>query len=525
MIDPVLSQPLGRSVLRRALWSVYAIPTTMLMLAASFSAVAGGGTLAVVDAVVSLPQFVVLQLHIWDKRVPNAVIWKVYAFAFLAWQLAYGLFIQPSVSGKGFEPGLLVGLAIQTPMLVALFLYAFRTWPDQEGKGIAPETRRKAGLLAFGMATGLLGLILVVPPALSQFRSTASASLSSAMYRPKIHEVTIKPPATPSSVVQKSLTVDERKHLRALLERGDFDALDRSFAELETEFRQDPSNDHRVYEAYQLFSLPEHEERLDEWVSHDRSKATAYLVRADNRYSAGWRARGTRYASETSASRFRKMDRYFAKAMTDVDEALDKDPGLMYAYLIRLGIHNAKGEDAEERETFEEARRRFPHSYIVYGSMVLWARPRWGGSYEEMESVARSAIQANPQDERFYALLGNVYADQADGFEANHRDDEAMRLYTKALSYGRTSGFLVERGRVYSRQGRLDAALADADRSIELDPGYIEAHLFRATVLHKKGDRLGAERQVARARSISPGDPAIERWRAWAGERERRSRR
>lgn len=519
--ESVLSEPVGRGFLRRLLWSLYAIPATMLLLGVTYSALPAGGPIGVFDAVFGLPQFAVLQLHIWDKRFLGKWVWRVYAFTFLAWQLAYGFFIQPAVAGTSFNPGSLVGLAIQAPMLVAMFLYAFRRWPASAETAETAETvakHRRAGLWAFAAASACLALVLLVPPAVSQFSSSASMSLRSLLYRPRIHEVEMPPPAQRPTVRLEGLSTSERAHLRGLLERGEYDALTRSFAEIEASAQKNPVNEIRAYEAYRIFSSTKYEERLDAWIANDPDRPAPYLARADHYYTMGSEARGTRSASETGYGQFRSMSRWYAKARADVDEALGLEPKLSYAYMVRIGIHNAEGEDAEEHDAFEEARRVFPRSYMLYATMLHCTLPRWGGSYEEMERIADRAIKENPADARFVALLGRVYADQAEGFRAYRRYDEALKLYGKAIAYGDAPGIYISRGKMYSQKGDLDAALADASHALELNPDSVEARLLRATVLLKKGDPRGAEREVSAAETITPGASEIDSWRAWAHE-------
>jgi tetratricopeptide (TPR) repeat protein len=60
------------------------------------------------------------------------------------------------------------------------------------------------------------------------------------------------------------------------------------------------------------------------------------------------------------------------------------------------------------------------------------------------------------------------------------------------------------RGYWYTRQGNLDAALADLNRAVEMDPFNVEHYDFRADVWKAKGDIGQALRDYQKSISIDP---------------------
>jgi hypothetical protein len=128
------SSPLGhrRRVLRRVLWNVCAIPITVIW---GFMAIDGVRVLGVwgaIDATVMAIALLALFLHIWNRRLFSAQPWKLYAFAYLAWDLVFNIVIAPAVQGQPFVPSDLWGAALLVPLYVAVFRYAFRTWDPPE---------------------------------------------------------------------------------------------------------------------------------------------------------------------------------------------------------------------------------------------------------------------------------------------------------------------------------------------------------------------------------------------------------
>jgi len=87
--------------------------------------------LSALDVALSTPALIALHLHVWDFKFLSATFWKPYAFAFLAWDLCYNLVLNPIQMGQGFKPVFLVLPAIASPLYVALFRYAFRSWSLQ----------------------------------------------------------------------------------------------------------------------------------------------------------------------------------------------------------------------------------------------------------------------------------------------------------------------------------------------------------------------------------------------------------
>jgi hypothetical protein len=118
---------------RRILWSLYAWPVTLMVLASEcFLGVNYEGNAIIIfaflDLCISFPSLYALQLHIWDKKLFSPLLWKIYAFIFYAWNLIYNVFIGPAVTGEALELDDIIGLTILLPLFFAVYRYAFRKW-------------------------------------------------------------------------------------------------------------------------------------------------------------------------------------------------------------------------------------------------------------------------------------------------------------------------------------------------------------------------------------------------------------
>jgi tetratricopeptide (TPR) repeat protein len=62
----------------------------------------------------------------------------------------------------------------------------------------------------------------------------------------------------------------------------------------------------------------------------------------------------------------------------------------------------------------------------------------------------------------------------------------------------------VNRGNAYTYKSLFDRAIQDFNRAIELDPNDALAYFSRGQAKLNKGDRVGGNADIAKARSIDP---------------------
>lgn len=376
---------------------------------------------------------------------------------------------------------------------------------------------RKRLLTILTCILGSLAVIVLASAGLYAFFSGGIIKSVWFRFYPDVnYEVSVKPPTSRvRGTLKPTLTSEERKNLRALFEKRQFDSLNRAASGIQLAFEHDPSFEYKVCDFYDIFgtSLPEYEELLNAWVAHSPAHFAPYLARAEYYYYKGWESRGHRYASETSHEQFSGMHSHFQKAMKDTDAALAINPRLLRAHLIRLNIYNADGADNQEDAAFEKARQYFPTSFILYNAMVSAKLPRWSGSYTEMEKIAMQAyghIRANPE---LYMLFGRIYADQASVCADNKQYDKAMALFAKAISYGEYYEFFEDRASLQFTMGNNDQALKDVNHSISLRPFKPDPHTLRAVVYMKMGDLEAATQEIRAMDAEFPGDYEISRWK------------
>ncbi|GEM_PF-6907569 len=166
-----------------------------------------------------------------------------------------------------------------------------------------------------------------------------------------------------------------------------------------------------------------------------------------------------------------------AKATTDFDAAIAKEPGSVEAW---LGLGKAWIAVAR----LQESRR-------------LDAKEAWNHALRDAEE----AIRLQPKLPRALRLRARVY-------QALGRTEEAIRDFTQAIAlHPRDAEVFVERGSALLQLARVQEAIADFDRALAIQPRNFGALLYRGIAKSKLGDLEGAIRDFTAALDLDPSSP------------------
>ena len=88
---------------------------------------------------------------------------------------------------------------------------------------------------------------------------------------------------------------------------------------------------------------------------------------------------------------------------------------------------------------------------------------------EEALAAIEKAISLQPDNANYYSEKGTILAKL-------ERDGAAEEAFNQALSINPGSSFYNNRGILYFNQAKLELALSDYDKAIELDPNYAPAY-------------------------------------------------
>lgn len=277
----------------------------------------------------------------------------------------------------------------------------------------------------------------------------------------------------------------DRAGVRSLLYFHKYAALDAAFDELQKRFEDDPAAEDFVHFAASSFDTSDDglREPLDAWVAATGSFG-AYLSRATYRQAVGWDLRGTRWASDTTKAEMTKMAAAHAEARADAEKAIALRPKLQEGYAILVRIGKSDG-DRVSRAALDRAEKSCPTCFRARFAYALGTTPRWGGSYEKLDTFAKALpVDKNP---RLATIAGISDYDRALVARSAKKYDDALALLDKATARYDSALFAGERAAVL--EGRDDAAaLAAADHALDLVPGEPEFLLQRVGI-HARAKR------------------------------------
>jgi tetratricopeptide (TPR) repeat protein len=310
--------------------------------------------------------------------------------------------------------------------------------------------------------------------------------------------------------------------LRDMLQNQEFEQLNAVLEEYQNAFKEDQTNEYKVYDAYRTFYLtdPLYEDFFIKWINRYPDKYQPHLAMAQYYCAKGWESRGYKFSKETSKEQFEGMRFHFSKAEENLKTALQINPDLLVGYDILINIYNATGNNAGEDEAIKNAIALFPHSFLVRCAGAWAKQPRWGGSYKDIEEIAKEAERYSNINPELTALYGLIYYDLSRINRRNKRYKKAIDLLTKALTFGDNWSIYYQRANIYHFDLKeYDRALEDINRCIELRPVIGKIYRMRSRIYFAKGDYGDSLEDLHTAQLLRPGDSSTTKWKEWASKK------
>ncbi|UTF58676.1 DUF4124 domain-containing protein [Gilvimarinus sp. DA14] len=315
-------------------------------------------------------------------------------------------------------------------------------------------------------------------------------------------------PANLDNVTYSRPAYSEAFYLRHLLRTGQYDQLNR-----ELEFRQqaverDNTQDIALRSVYSTFASAENKmlNEINRWVNATPDNYQPYLARARCRGVRGWAERGGAYAHRTPRDNFSRMQREFAFAHDDLKKALAINPRALMAFVIQISLAQPIADRVAANRALQEANRMYPDNYIVRRAYIRLLVPRWGGSWNEIETfVSRQPLDtsANP---KLKQLAG--FEDYERGLEHYRSKDYdlAIESFNKSLTTGPNSATLYQRGRAHYWLRKYRLAIDDFNGAIHLQPDIDYFHYWRAKAFYYFGSYSNALADIERAYALNSAD-------------------
>jgi Zn-dependent protease with chaperone function/TPR repeat protein len=257
--------------------------------------------------------------------------------------------------------------------------------------------------------------------------------------------------------------------LADLLQKKDFEGLERVLGGLQAAFEKEPSGAAALEGAYWTFGqLPDSAgAALDEWVQRGPASYAALTARGRFLLSRAMEARGQQYARDTPEENFKAMRAYLDRARTDFEASLPLTarPYESRAAMLMMVAHF--GDARQKREWYEAAMKLAPQDAYLRILHMSNIEPRWGGSLKEMDAFAAEARAElkNPRDADRVSARPQAYR----GLERAWASDwsGALPLYEESIKLYEDAGVLCDRSHALSMLKRHDEAFADAKRALE----------------------------------------------------------
>ena len=266
--------------------------------------------------------------------------------------------------------------------------------------------------------------------------------------------------------------------------------LDRRYAEILAAHYNDPVHRDALFAAYQDFGTSEGQRLADDWLAKSRGSAFAHMAKGQAALGAAWKARGSRYAADTTDPQFAGMSEQLKIAVPLLESALHDEPRLSPACVDLMDIGDIVGAAALHEAAAQHCSRIDPLSWHVNSMLLTAADPRWGGSFDALDRVVEQIRLREPNSPMLASLLAKgigrrVYMGWSDDF----------KLAPIAAGLERTAlmapdpFYLAKAGVAAEHAGNLPKALAYISQALRFAPNEANFLIDRAALRTRMGDR------------------------------------
>jgi tetratricopeptide (TPR) repeat protein len=164
------------------------------------------------------------------------------------------------------------------------------------------------------------------------------------------------------------------------------------------------------------------EKQLNDWVAGAEKDSVPLLLRAQFRFEAGWKKRGSGMARTVSAAKMKSFDNYMDGALDDANLAIDLNGSDPYVFCLRLLILQGYGHTNTLDAAFEDAIKVYPDYFSLYTAALGALQPKWGGSVRDMLRFANKYASNVSDSSPLKMLYLVLYDDLLDDAQVNCDD-------------------------------------------------------------------------------------------------------
>lgn len=292
------------------------------------------------------------------------------------------------------------------------------------------------------------------------------------------------PAAGPPAVTTEEAMAATRQAHEALRE-GRYAELEAELGALQAAYEADTNQEYVLDRSLRRFQVadPELGPALDRWLAAHPQSYPARIARALHNYQMARIWRGRAYINATHPARIELMEDYLKRASKDLEAAVPLTAKPVLAYEIMIGMARYVGAGGAARELLDRAAKTDPQATGPYEAFVILLLPRWGGSHEAMQALARDAEKDDHPKMKWLAayIRSVVAADKADSLRSDGDLAGAMRGYQDAVLASRDYTWAqCALANVYRTLGQTDNALAAAQGALARNGNNIDCLEERA---------------------------------------------
>jgi tetratricopeptide (TPR) repeat protein len=256
-----------------------------------------------------------------------------------------------------------------------------------------------------------------------------------------------------------------------MLAKQDYAALEAYYGDLEKQYKENYLYETYLFMSYEIIdpSLSALLPNLDDWVEQ-KGTYIAYCVRGFYYLQAGNKARGEDYIQNTPRNKILEMRNYHQKAIKDFENSLELNPNNVFANVGLIIIYTTDGDESKTKSAYEAAIKRDKRTYFARLMYLRSLTPRWGGAYDQMQTVINQSLPYANLNPRIWSLRGMIDYDKAYDYYLNDNYNLAIVYMGEALKYGIRTDWLKRRAECYGRTGQYQLELKDLEEVLYYNP-------------------------------------------------------
>lgn len=326
--------------------------------------------------------------------------------------------------------------------------------------------------------------------------------------------------AIPDSRQLRALDPVQREVI-SLVEKRDHAALEQLLSLKQQRYEQDPAAEQELEMAFRSFRYlgASAEPVLKEWSQQMPRSYAAHTARGVYYLWRGVEARGTAFSRETSEEQMHAMNALLDRAEPELERSLTLTAKPYISHLSFIPLSRYLGDRELGDRHYQEALALAPQSLTLRQARMTTLEPRWGGSYWQMEALAKESTAQLKDPAAAAKLAARIPADRADEKQRSKDYAAALALYDEALRLDPSAGRMrCERSWVLGQLGRHAEAYDEAKRGFTeaRDDAYcMDRVVAAASQLHNPAETIAVATLVIEA---DPGAGLAFAHRGWAKE-------